>query len=128
MQHDPATGCVAWRWYERLVLFCIGAGLGGLIFCAIQSGYLSLKRPSVPELALGYTYVFNIKFRDHYGTYFEYFAVTYGFWLIFGLMIVGGIFAHVLKFEQKSRAYHWQVLTAAAISIPAYIVLWWAFL
>jgi hypothetical protein len=128
MQPDSATGRVSWRWHERLVLFCVGLGIGGFLFCAILSWYLFPRRPVLPEPALGYTHFFEIKHHGHYGTHFEYLAVTYGALVTWGFAALSGMFIYVLGINNKSRTYRRQILAAAVISMPIYVAIWWAFL
>src|ERR1700738_5498653 len=87
-----------WRWNERLVLFVIGAGIGGFFFCGTLGTILSPpKRPVVPEPALGFTHAFRAKHGDVYGTLFEYLAVTYGVWIMWGVGAVASSFISILK-------------------------------
>jgi hypothetical protein len=66
---------------ERLALFCTGVGFGGCVLCFMLGFYLFPRRPPLPEPALGYTYLFKINSHTVYGTWFEYFAMTYGFFI-----------------------------------------------
>ncbi len=125
VQPDPGYLRSSWRWYQRLALLVIGAGLGGFAFCFILTGYLSPpKRPVLPDAALGYTYFFKIKSHGVYGTYFEYLAMTYGPLTTWGVTLVGGIFSASLKINRSSRAYPLQIFAGAVISMALYYVIW----
>jgi hypothetical protein len=122
---DSETTRVSWSWNERLVLFVVGAGTSGFIFCGILHGYLSPpKRPLFPEPALGYTHFFKAKHGNVYGTFFEYLAVTYGIWISLGGVAVSGAFVSFLKIKQKSRTYPRQIFAAAAISMALCYAIW----
>ena len=125
VQSDPDYSRSGWRWYQRLALFVVGAGLGGFVFCFILTGYLSPpKRPVLPDAPLGYTYFFKIKSDGVYGTYFEYLAMTYGPLTTWGVTLVSGIFGASLKINRNSRAYPLQILAGAVISMALYYVIW----
>jgi hypothetical protein len=108
---------------ELLLLFVAGAGFGGFIFGGILHTLLSPpERPVFPEPALGYTHLFKAKYGSVYGTYFEYLAVTYGFWMMW---IVGVVTSLFLKIKLKARiSLRWQVYAAIAISIALYYAIW----
>ena len=119
---DVAT---SWTWYERLVLFCIGAGFGGFIFCGILSANLVAPiRPTVPDAALGFTHLFKAKYGNVYGTYLESLIVTYGMWVAFGIGAVGAMFGHALGIQNKSPTYFRQIIAAAAISVVLSLAIW----
>jgi hypothetical protein len=124
---QPDSGTTRLSWDERLVLFVVGACIGGFFFCGILQTDLSPpNRPVFPEPALGYTHLFKAKYGNVYGTFFEYVAVTYGVWIMWGLAAVSGLFFN-LKIRQKSRTYRrypWQILAAAAISMALYYAIW----
>ena len=116
---------INWTWYERLILFVIGAGLGGFIFSGFLQGYFSpLNRPLSPDLARGYTYLFKAKHGDLYGTYFEYLTVTFGIWAGWGLGAVAGLFSYIFGIHQKSRTCSRQIIAGAAISAAIYYAIW----
>jgi hypothetical protein len=116
---------ISWTWYEWLILFVIGAGLGGFIFSGFLQGYFSpLNRPLSPDLARGYTHLFKAKHGDLYGTYFEYVTVTCGIWIGWGLAAVGGLFGHFLGVHQKSRTSFRQLIAAVVISMALYYIIW----
>jgi len=118
---------LSWTWYERLILFGVGAGISGFIFSGILHGnLLPLNRPAFPEPAMGYTHLFKTKYGNVYGTYFEYLAVIYGVWVTWGFAAVCGIVCYVLKIQYKSRTYLRQVAGAAVISMVAYWAIWQA--
>jgi hypothetical protein len=124
-QSDLETIRPSASWDERLALFIVGAGIAGFIFCGILHTDLSPpNRPLIPEPALGYTYVFKAKYGYVYGTLFESLAVTYGVWISWGAAAVSSTFVSILKIRQKSRTYHLQIFTAAAISIALYYTIW----
>jgi hypothetical protein len=83
-------------------------------------------RPVFPEPALGYTHFFKAKHGDVYGTFFEYLAVTYGVWIMWGVGFVSSAFIAILKIHQKSRTYPRQISAAAAISMALYYAIWQA--
>jgi hypothetical protein len=112
---------------ERLAFFGAGIGFGGLVFCAILSFYLFPRRPALPDPALGYTHLFNIKSHTFYGTWFEYFATTYGFFVAWGFGLVCSLFASSRGINLRSAAYNWHVFPAALISMPFYAAIWWVF-
>jgi hypothetical protein len=115
---DPSLG-----WRERMVLFVVGACVSGFIFCGILHSYLSPpERPVFPEPALGYTHFFMAKHGNVYGTFFEFLAVTFGPWVMWGVGAISSIF--ILEIKQKSRTYGWQIFAAAAISIVLYYAIW----
>jgi amino acid transporter len=68
--------------------------------------------------------LFKAKHGDVYGTFFEYLAVTYGPWISWGIGVVASTFIYFLNIRQKSRTYRWQILAAAAISMPLYYAIW----
>jgi magnesium-transporting ATPase (P-type) len=105
----------------------MGIGVGGCLSCFILSFYLFSRRPTVAEPALGYTYLFWIKSHTFYGTYFEYFAMTYGFFVAFGFGAFWTIAAYSQGISLKSATYNWYVWGTALVSIPIYAVIWWVF-
>jgi hypothetical protein len=125
-QPGSGTTRLIWIWYEWLLLFVTGAGFGGFFFGGILHTVLSPpERPVFPEPALGYTHLFKAKYGSVYGTYFEYFAVTYGFWMMWIVGVVSiALFRNI---EPKSRTYPrypWQVFAAIAISMALYYAIW----
>ena len=123
-QPDSGATRLSWSWDERLVLFVIGASIGGFFFCGILHDYLSPpKRPVFPEPALGFTHFFKAKYGNVYGTFFEYLAVTYGPFVMWGVGLVTSAF-FILKIRQKSRTFPRQILAAAAISMAMYYAVW----
>ena len=103
-----------------------GLGLGGFLFCAVLSGYLFHRRPVFSELVLGYTHFFEIKDHVRYGTHFEYLAITYGVWVTWSFAAVSSMFTYVLGIQIKSPTYRRQILAAAFISMPLYVLIWWS--
>lgn len=88
------------RWYERLFAIVFGACMGGFLFVVLLSNYLSPpRRPVVPEVTLGYTHFFKAKFGSVYGTYFEYLAITYGVWVLWGGGVLIGACVAMLKIK-----------------------------
>ena len=127
-QPDSGTARPSWTWYERLALFGMGVSFGGFVFSGIMHGNLSSpNRPVFPDPALGYTHLFNAKYGNVYGTYFEYLVVTYGVWATWGLGAVSGLFGYSLDIQHKSRTYPRQILAAAAISMVLYYAIWRVF-
>jgi hypothetical protein len=124
-QPDSEAIRTGFSWDELLLLFAIGAGLGGFVFCGILHSILSPPaRPVVPDPALGYIHIFQVKHGVVYGTYLEYLAVTYG---VFAMWGAGAFCALCLKAKLGSRPYPrhpWQVFTALAISIVLYYAIW----
>jgi hypothetical protein len=126
-QSDSGTVRPSWNWCERLVLFGVGAGLSGFFFSGILHSYLCVPhRPVFPEPALGFTYLIKPKYGIVYGTYFEYLAVTYGVWTMWGFAVVCGLFGSVLDIQHKSRTYPRQIFAAGAISMVLYYAIWQA--
>jgi hypothetical protein len=125
MQPEPRFN---WSWDERLALMVEGICIGGFFFCGMLHTNLSPpKRPIVPEPALGYTHLLTARHGTVYGTWFEYLAVTYGVWIMWGLAAIVGLFLFKLKNRDKSRTYPrypWQILAATAISMPLYYAIW----
>lgn len=124
-QSDPRTEFPGWTWYERLALFGVGVGLSGFAFSGILHTNLSAPtRPVHPDPALGYIHLFTTKYGDVYGTYFEYLAVSYGIFGMWGFGAVCALFGYILNVHRKSRTYPRQNLAAAAISMVLYYVIW----
>jgi hypothetical protein len=118
---------VSWRWYERLVLYCVGIGMGGFLFCFILAGELTpSSRPTFPRPELGYTYLLKVKHSgvNVYVTFFEYLASTYGFWATLGFAIFSGIWGYPLGLSEKSRNYPGQILVACAASLAFIYLIW----
>lgn len=126
MQPLSTTERVSLRWLERLGLFCVGLGLGGFLFCAILNWYLFPRRPALPEPALGYTHLFEIKRHIRYGTFFEYLAITYGPWVTWCFGAVSSMFTYALGIQTKSWTYGRLIFGAAIVSIPLYLAIWWS--
>jgi hypothetical protein len=112
---------------ERLGLFGAGIGAGGCVFSAIMTTYLVSGRPPLPEPALGYTYLFNIKTHSYFGTWFEYFAVTYGYWVALSFGVFCTLFASSRGINLRSGTSYRHVFAAALISMPFYVAIWWVF-
>jgi hypothetical protein len=118
---------VIWRWYERLVLCCVGIGLGGCLFCAILAGELTpSSRPTFPQPELGYTHLIKVAHSgvNVYVTSFEYLASTYGFFAAWGLGFVSGIIGLPLGLGEKSRNHLGQILVACAASFAFIYLIW----
>ena len=112
---------------ERLALFGAGIGFGGFVFCAMLSFYLFPRRPPLPEPALGYTHLFSIKSHTFYGTYLEYFAMTYGHWVTWVFGVVCALFASSRGINLRSGTFYRLTFAAALISMPFYVAIWWGF-
>jgi len=98
---------VSWHWYERLVLFCIGIGLGGWLFCFVLPVALTpSSRPVFTQPELGYTHLIQVGHsRDTvYVTYFEYLASTYGVFATLGFAVISGLCGYLLGISAKSRS------------------------
>lgn len=72
---------------------------------------------------MGYTHLFKAKYSYGYGTYFEYLAVTYGVWSMWGLAIFCTALGYALGLQNK-RTPGWQVTAATAVSLALYFALW----
>jgi hypothetical protein len=118
----------SWTWYERLVLWGVGAGVSGFVFSGILQQYLSPpKRPVIPDVALGYTYLLEAKYGNAYGTYFEYLAVTYGVWAMWGLCAASCLVGYLVGVRRKSLTYIRQIYASAVISMGLYYAVWRVF-
>ena len=119
--------------YERVVIFAIGACIGGFIFAGgLHSNLSPPVRPLNPEPALGYTYLLKTKHGGAYGTYFEHLAVAYGIWVTWGLGVAISLFSWALGItsldrEVLYRRNGWQFLTAVIVSYLLYYAIWRAF-
>lgn len=95
------------------------------MFCGTLGTFISPpKRPVVPEPALGFTYFLKAKYGNVYGTFFEYLAVTYGVWIMWGVGAATSPFIFFLKIKQKSRTYPRQIAAAAVISGALCYAIW----
>lgn len=125
---DSETTRLSLSWVEWLIFSVIGAGISGFFFCGMLYANLSPpNRPVFPEPALGYTHLFKAKYGNVYGTFFEYLAVTYGVWTMWGIAALGGLIFFSLKDRERSRTYPrypWQVFPALAISMVLYYAIW----
>ena len=109
-----------WGWSEHLVLWIAGVGAAGFFFCGgLHTNLSPPNRPVLPEPALGYTHLFTTRHGNVYGTLFEYLAVTWGIWAMWGLAAVVTLIFFKLK-NSGSPRNPWQVWAAAAISMPLY--------
>ena|ERR1700733_3068386 len=116
---------VSWSWGEHLVLVVAGVGAAGFFFCGgLHTNLSPPNRPVFAEPALGYTHLFTTRHGTAYGTLFEYLAVTYGIWAMWGLAALMMLIFFKLKNSERPR-YPWQVWAAAAISMPLYYAAWW---
>jgi hypothetical protein len=116
------------EWTDRLTLFCAGLSMGGFFFCAMLNASLAPpNRPVIPDLAAGYTYLFSAKYGNFYGTFFEYWVMTYGVWLAFGVSAVAGLIAYSRDIKRISPTYLRQVFAAAAISFVLFYAIWRVF-
>jgi hypothetical protein len=122
-QPDSGTTGPSRRRRELLLLFVAGAGFGGFLFGGILQTILSPpRRPVFPEPALGFTHLFNAKYGSVYGTYFEYLAVTYGFWMMWIVGVVSSVFRKIKLKPRTSPG--WQGLAAIAVSMALYYAIW----
>ena len=115
------------RWYERLFAIVFGACMGGFLFVVLLSNYLSPpRRPVVLEVTLGYTHFFKAKFGSVYGTYFEYLAITYGVWVLWGGGVLIGACVAMLKIKinENSLTFTLFFLGGAAISLLLCYAIW----
>ncbi|MGZ5876288.1 MAG: hypothetical protein ACXWKP_29830 [Bradyrhizobium sp.] len=119
--------------YERVVIFAIGACIGGFIFSSgLHTNLSPPTRPLYPEPALGYTHLLKTKYGVAYGTYFEQLAVTYGIWVTWGSAAAIGLFSRALGILSTDREVvysrnGWQVLAAVIVSYLLYYAIWRAF-
>ena len=125
------SNVVSWRWYERLVLFCMGIGMGGFLFCAVLAGELTpSSRPAFPQPELGFTHLVKVAHsRDTvYVTYFEYLASTYGHWATLGFAVISGLCGCLLGISDKSLSFsgHMQMGCASAASMILIYLAWHA--
>ena len=120
---------MSWRWYERLLLFCVGIGVGGFLFCAVLAGELtSSSRPVFPEPELRFTHLVKVKHsRDTvYVTRFEYLASTYGHWATLGFAVISCLCVCLLGIAEQSLSYsgHIQMACASAASMMVIYLAW----
>ena len=119
--------------HERIVVFAIGACIGGFFFCGgLHTNLSPPVRPLSPEPTLGYIYLLPTKHGVAYGTYFEHLAVTYGIWLTWGLGVVIWLIGRGFGIlgtdrEAATRRSKWQVLAAAIASYLLYYAIWRTF-
>jgi hypothetical protein len=124
----PVSGkvSVTWSWQERVALFLAGAWIGCFIFVGDLSSMVSPPaRPVHAEPALGYTYLFAAKYGSVYGTYFEWWTVTYGAvlaWL--GGLSSFGLFYFFSEIPRKSRTFPLQAAAAGGTWAALYHVIW----
>ena len=123
------SSVVSWRWYERLVLFCIGIGMGGFFFCFVLAAELTpSSRPAYPQPELGFTHLVKVKHsRDTvYVTYFEYLASTYGFFATWGFAVISVLCGYPLGISDKSHSSSGmiQIACACAASLTLIYLAW----
>ena len=111
------SSVVSWRWYERLVLFCIGIGMGGFFFCFVLAAELTpSSRPAYPQPELGFTHLVKVKHsRDTvYVTYLEYLASTYGDWAALGFAVISVLCGYLLGISDKSHSSSGKIQVSCA--------------
>ncbi len=128
-QTDEATtgpsGSAGLNWYERLVLLVVGAGISGFIFGGIVGAFVSSpSRVVFVEPTLCHAYLIEAKYRNVYGTYFEYLTVTYWPWGMWGVLAITTPFIALWKIRQRSRTYLVQIFAGAVISMALYYAIW----
>jgi len=119
------SSAMSWRWYERLVLFCIGVALGGYVFCFVLAVELNpSSRPAFPQPELGFTHLVKVKHsRDTvYVTYFEYLASTYGYWATLGFGFISALCGYLLGISNKSRSPSGQIQAACACAASLILI------
>jgi hypothetical protein len=134
------VGCALLRWYmfrespehrsrmEWLVILTAGACLGGFIFSGVLHGILyPPTRPAQPEPELGYTYFLHTKYGAAYGTYFEYLAVNFGVFVMWGLGALIGLTAWAYGILSGGYAARFDSFAVAAVSSGLYYAIWRAF-
>ena len=102
-----------------------GALIGCFIFVADLSSMISPPvRPAHAEPALGYNYLVKAKYGSIFGTYFEYWTLTYGVFLA----LLGGFGALALfslsDVPQKSRTFRGQIVITACAAGAIYHTIW----
>src|SRR3954451_1213153 len=120
----------SWRWYERLVLFCYGIGIGGFFFCLVLACELTpSNRPTFPEPEFGFTHLIQVAHsRDTvYVTYFEYLAHIHGDWATLGFAVVSGLFGYLLGIRKKPLGYseNIQIACGCAASLILVYLAWY---
>ncbi|CAL77851.1 hypothetical protein BRADO4099 [Bradyrhizobium sp. ORS 278] len=121
---------VSWRWYQRLVHFCYGIGMGGFLFCFVLAFELTrYHRPTFPEPEFGFTHLIHV---DHsrdtvYVTYVEYLTHVYGPWATWGVVVVSGLCGFLLGMRNKTLdlSGHIQVGCACAASLILIYLAWY---
>lgn len=134
------VGCGLFRWYmfresgehrsrtEWLVILAAGACFGGFFFSGMLHSILSPPtRPAQPELELGYAYLLHTKYGAAYGTYFEYLAVNFGVWGMWGSALLIGLTAYAYGIRIEGNAARFDGFAAAAISSGLYYAIWRTF-
>jgi hypothetical protein len=102
------TSVVSWHWYQKLVLFCFGIGIGGFLFCMVLACELTAShRPAFPEPEFGFTHLIHVAHsRDTvYVTYFEYLAHIYGPWSTCGFAVISGLCGSLLGIRNKPLGF-----------------------
>jgi hypothetical protein len=121
----------SWRWYERLVLFCYGFGIGGWLFCFVLAGELTpSSRPALPEPEFGFTYLVQVAHSRStvYVTYFEYLALTYGPLATWGFGVISGLCGYLLGIRNKKSlgvSAYIQIACACATSLMLIYLAWY---
>lgn len=122
LQHSSASS-----WRELLHAVLTGGCIGSALFRGILLTYLSPPvRPVVPDIALGYTYSFNVNHGSVFGTYFEYLVIAYGLWPMWGVLILFVLFRMPFRIVTKSYVYPLIAIMASAICMMLGYAIWLA--
>lgn len=133
MSNQNATiksGVVSWRWYQRLVLFCYGIGIGGWLFCFVLACELTAShRPAVPEPEFGFTHLIHVAHsRDTvYVTYLEYLTHIYGPFATWGFAVISGLCGYLVGIRKNSPRFsgNVQIACACAASLILMYLAWY---
>ena len=127
LAHSPALSRPVLGFYRRLLTLVLGALFAGVCFVGTLHARLSPpERPIVPEASRGFTYLFNTKRGDVYGTYFEYVTVSYGIWVAGGGILLAILVAIRLKINlyDGSPAFPLLIFIASITSMMFCFALW----
>lgn len=123
---ESPTGSDGLNLYERLLLLVVGACLSGFLFGGIVGTDISSPtRVIFTEPTLCRAYLIKAKYRYVYGTYFEYWTVSYWPWGMWFLGAMTTPFITLRKMRQRSRTWPVQIFAGAAISMGLYYAIWW---
>jgi hypothetical protein len=122
-------------WRERVILIAVGISLATFSFCAFLEKYLPHRRPSAPDPVHGYTALVEGRFGQYFATSFEQAIASHipllviGPWLIgliLSLWIVRAWLRQNLSTTRMPRVIgNKTILPAGAVTLLAYLLLWW---